>query len=121
MRLADLHVELEQGFLTARLAGEIDASNADELGQAIAKAMPNDAFGAVLDLTRIDYLDSAGIHLIYRLREDLRSRGQLLRLVIPAHSVVGDALRLAGVEGSVAIDETAERALAQLRASVKPR
>lgn len=120
MRLADLHVSLDEGFLTARLAGEVDASNAPELGQAITKAMPNEAFGAVLDLTGVDHVDSAGIHLVFHLRESLRARGQGLRLVVPARSIVRDALRLAGVEGSVHVDETVEQALAQLRASITP-
>ena len=82
--------------------------------------MPNDAFGAVVDLTAVDYLDSAGIHLVYRLRESLRSRGQGLRLVVPARSVVRDAVRLAGVEGSIEVDETVDLAVAQLRASITP-
>lgn len=120
MRLADMQLDLQEGLLTVRLSGEVDSSNSAELRTAITEATPNDAYGVVLDLTPVDYLDSAGIHLLFRLRESLGSRGQGLRVVVPAGSIVTDALRLAGVQGSVELDETVEAALAQLRTSISP-
>jgi anti-anti-sigma factor len=57
--------------------------------------------GVVLDLSAVDYIDSAGIHLVYRLGESLRARGQTLRIVIPPESPASDALRLAGVKRHV--------------------
>lgn len=115
-----MQLRLDEGLLTVRLSGEIDSSNSAELRTAITEATPNDAYGVVLDLTPVDYLDSAGIHLLYRLRESLRARGQGLRVVVPSGSVVTDALRLAGVQGSIELDDTVEAALAQLRASIRP-
>jgi anti-anti-sigma factor len=98
MRPADLRCELRDGVLCARIIGEVDMSNADELRATLSESTPNDAHGLVLDMSAVEYLDSAGIHLIYRLREGLRNRGQGLALVIPAASPVNDALRLAGIE-----------------------
>jgi anti-sigma B factor antagonist len=97
VRLADVQFRVHGRAVVARLAGEIDLSNAQTIGDAVAETMPNHAFALVLDLTDIDYLDSAGIQLLYRLREELRVRGQILRVVIPASSPASDALRLAGV------------------------
>jgi anti-anti-sigma factor len=114
-----MQLSLDEGLLTVRLSGEVDSSNAAELRTAITEAMPNDAYGVVLDLTPVDYLDSAGIHLLFRLREGLRSRSQGLRLVVPPGSVVTDALRLAGVQGTIEFDNTVAQALAYLRASVR--
>jgi anti-anti-sigma factor len=111
MRLADVRFEAGEGIVIARLEGEIDMSNADELGGVIAKQTPNEALGLVLDLTYVDYLDSAGIQLVYRLRECVQRRGQGLRLVVPDGSPVADALRLASVEVNVAVVETVEAAL----------
>ncbi len=98
MRLADLHFSSREGHVIAIVVGEIDMSNAQELARALSDQTPNDAQGLVLDLSGIDYLDSAGIHLIYRLRESLRARGQRLAVVVPRESPVFDALRLAGIE-----------------------
>ncbi len=110
MRPGDLQSELVSGILHARILGEIDMSNAAELGDAVAEATPNDAIGIVLDLSDVEYVDSAGIQLIYRLRETLRARGQRMALVIPEDSIVNDALRLAGIEQEAGATRSLEEA-----------
>ena len=110
MTLAGLESERAGSLVCARLNGEIDMSNADELREGLSGVTPNDALGLVLDMTEVEYMDSAGIHLIYRLREDLRARGQGLRLVIPPHSPVNDTLRLAGIERGAEIVDTVQEA-----------
>jgi anti-anti-sigma factor len=74
-------------------------------------AMPNDEHRLIADLSAVAYLDSAGIRLIYQLRERLQRRGQRLRLVIPAESASHDALRLAGLAEHVEMAETLEEAI----------
>jgi anti-anti-sigma factor len=111
MRLADVEFSEHDGVVIARIVGEIDASNANELANAISDQTPNNALGAVLDLTGTDYLDSAGIHMLYRLRERLRARGQTFTIVVPDNSPTIDALRLAGVEKSLDLRPTLEAAL----------
>ncbi len=101
MNLADLHITRHDGVIVVRVTGEIDLSNASDLREAIIDVTPNDALGLVLDLTGVDYIDSAGIHLLYRLGDSLRARGQTLRIVIPPNSPASDALRLAGVKRHV--------------------
>ncbi len=101
MTLADLRITKYDGAVVVRITGEIDMSNAGELRNAIIEATPNEALGLVLDLTSVEYIDSAGIHLLYRLGDNLRARGQTLRVVIPPSSPASDALRLAGVKSHV--------------------
>jgi anti-sigma B factor antagonist len=110
MRLADLHFSERDGYVIAVVVGEIDMSNAAEIARALADETPNDAQGLVLNLSGIDYLDSAGIHLIYRLRESLRTRGLRLAVVVPRESPVFDALRLAGIERHLNVLETVDAA-----------
>ena len=113
MNIADVQFSDHDRVVVARLTGEIDLSNAQSIESAIAEATPNQALAVILDVSGLDYLDSAGIHLIYKLREKLRARGQALRLVIPAESPSNDALRLAGVSAVVDTTETLEAALAE--------
>jgi anti-sigma B factor antagonist len=124
VRLADLDYEMDDGVLVARLRGEIDMSNAEDLRQELTTLTSNEALGLVLDLGAVEYLDSAGIQLIYRLRSDLVTRGQGFRLVIPDGSPIMDALRLAGLDlGTEAAPtvEEARRALSSPRqASPEP-
>ena len=104
MRLADLQLSSREGAVIARVTGEIDMSNAAELREAIADYTPNESLGVVLDLTSVDYVDSAGIQMLYRLGESLRRRGMALRIVIPPQSAASDALRLAGVKHVDAVE-----------------
>jgi anti-sigma B factor antagonist len=120
MSLADIHLEHRDGILVAKLEGEIDLSNAEEIGRALRGGLDNEAPGLVLDLSVVAYLDSAGIHLIYDLRERLQQRGQSVGLVIPGDAPTRDALALADIPSAVACAETLDEAVAAVRASQPP-
>src|SRR5437868_5741264 len=100
--------------MVASMTGEIDLSNAEDVRAAIVGALPNHSLALVLDLSSVVYMDSATVRLIYHLREDLRARGQALRLVVPTASPANDALRLAGVRHQVETLETVADALRDL-------
>jgi anti-anti-sigma factor len=109
--LADVQFDMRGQAVVATLTGEVDLSNATQIYDAVGNATPNTSLGVIVDLTQVDYLDSAGIHLVYRLLESLRARGQKLMLVIPADSPVQDSLRLAGVTQYLPIAATLDDAL----------
>jgi len=111
MSLADVQITLMPNALVAHVTGEVDMSNAEEMGATVIGATPNEAQGVVLDLSRVDYLDSAGIYVIYGMRSSLQARGQSLILVIPPSSPVHDSLRLAGAERPGEVADTVEEAL----------
>jgi len=113
VKLADVQFSDHERVVIARLTGEVDLSNANSIEIAVAEATPNHALALILDVSAVDYMDSAGIHLVYRLREKLHARGQSLRLVIPAHSPANDALRLAGVSRNIETSETLDAALSE--------
>jgi anti-anti-sigma factor len=120
MSLADVQITHATGAIVAHLIGEVDMSNAEDLGAAVIGATPRDAQGVVLDLARVDYLDSAGIYVIHGMRASLQARGQVLVLVIPAESPVHDALRLSGADRPGEVAETVEEALRALEAAPSP-
>jgi anti-sigma B factor antagonist len=109
--LADLRFEHADAVVVARLAGDVDMSNAGDIGAALDRTLTNDKLALVLDLTDVDYFDSAGIHLIFDLRERLRIRGLNLRLVVPEGSSARASLYLAGVLRAIEVDETLDAAL----------
>jgi len=117
MSLARLKLAQEGPVVYANLRGDIDMSNADELRSELSAMTPNSALSLILDLTEVDYLDSAGIHLVHRLREDLRASGQRLQLVIPEASMINATLRLAGLDWRDDTAETADAARAALEHS----
>lgn len=109
--LADVEFTLRPGCVVAAMRGEIDLSNAAALRDAVRQQVTADVDAVVLDMSGVDYLDSAGIQLIYRLRDELSARGKLLHVVIPPDSPVNDALELAGVASEVRARASLESAL----------
>jgi anti-sigma B factor antagonist len=117
MTTSDVRFNRHGDTVIARLSGEVDMSNSGDLASAITSAATNEVMAVVVDLSDVDYLDSAGIHLLFRLREALSARGQRLALVIPSASSVRDTLRLAGVTDLVEIRQDLEGALRELGAN----
>jgi anti-sigma B factor antagonist len=111
---ADVRFETIGRVVVARLEGEIDMSNAAELRAAITGRVSSDALAVVLDLGGVDYLDSAGIHVVFELRESLARRGQEIRLVVPADSPVAPALHYADVPRTLGAAETVNAAIADV-------
>jgi anti-anti-sigma factor len=117
MSLADVQITQSQFALIARLSGEVDMSNAEDMGATVVGATPIEVAGVVLDLADVEYLDSAGIYVIFGMRSSLQARGQTLVMVIPADSPVHDALRLSGAERPGEIAETVDEALKTINRS----
>jgi anti-sigma B factor antagonist len=112
--LSDVRFETIDRVMVARLQGEIDMSNATELGAAITARVPTDALAVVLDLGAVDYVDSAGIHVVFELRDRLRRRGQEIRLVVAPDSPIATALHYADVQGTIGAADTLQDAIADL-------
>jgi anti-anti-sigma factor len=109
--LARLSLENQGGIELAHIAGEVDASNVDDLSQRLLDAVPNHARALVLDLRETSYIDSSGISLIFDAAARLKNRRQQLRLVVTPQSFVGEVLAAVSMEESVAIDPVLDDAL----------
>jgi anti-anti-sigma factor len=96
--------------LTARITGEIDLSNASELEETIVDAVPNTALGMVVDLSGVEYLDSAGVRMLVHLVERFRWRQQVMRAAAPDGSRVRGVLSMAGADGVILVDATVTEA-----------
>ena len=119
-QLARLSLESQGDVELARVAGEVDASNVDELSERLLAGVPNRARALVLDLRETSYIDSSGISLIFDAAARLRNRRQTLRLVVTPSSFVGEVLAAVSMERSVAIDADLEMALSAVASSDGP-
>lgn len=54
---------VDNGTVTVAVAGEIDMATADQFRRGLAAATGHDRL--VVDLTAVDFLDSAGIRVLY--------------------------------------------------------
>src|SRR3954447_20158409 len=112
--LAKLSFESEGDVELARVAGEVDASNVDDLSQRLLASVSNKSRAPVLALSETSYIDSSGISLIFDAAARLRNRRQELRLVVPPRSFVGEVLAAVSMGKSVAIDPALNDALTAL-------
>ena len=118
MSHASLDTRVEGRMLVAVVVGEIDMSNADGLGAAISKQISNNSLGLVLDLTRVEYVDSAALHMLFELRQHLIRRGQAMRLVVAPGAVIAPALAIVDVPRTIGVEETPEAALESLMEAI---
>jgi anti-sigma B factor antagonist len=114
-RLAHVHLDTIEDVPVARLDGDIDISNAQDLGDALAAVVSSRALGLVVDLTELDYLDSAGVHLLIDLAGRLRTRRQELHVVAPADAPLRTVLDITAVHRRVPLHERVADAVRALR------
>jgi anti-sigma B factor antagonist len=114
--LADIQLEETAGIAIARVRGEVDMSNAVDLGATLQTAVEHVSAGLVIDFTPTEYLDSAGLHFIFDLGKRLRDRGQRLHLVVPADSPVAAVLEIVQIDALAPRSLTVEEAVEKLRA-----
>jgi anti-anti-sigma factor len=113
--LADVTFAIDDDVVVATVIGEIDMSNAPELSDALAGRLKNESRGLVVDLSACDYVDSAGIHVLYELRERLHNRGLDLRIVVGPDTAIAPALEVADVLRTMGSADNVKAAIASLR------
>ena len=104
-------VSVEDGEVAvAHVSGEVDVSNAAEIGRRLRGAVTNQSHALVVDLLATSYLDSAAINVLFELAAELEQHRQRLHVVVgrpvsrvleitgvpdvaPTHASVADALR----------------------------
>ena len=90
--------EREGDVHTIALSGEMDLSNAGEVERELLQVEATDAQTIVIDLSRLQFMDSTGIRLL--IAADARSRADScrLRLTRPP-TAVARVLCIAGIDG----------------------
>jgi anti-anti-sigma factor len=109
--LARVAVERHGRAVLARLSGEIDLSNAGVVEDQVTVGLHGSTVVAV-DLSGLDYLDSAGLAVLSRLAGRLTAAAGVLRLVVPPGAIVGRTLSVSGLASAIPVYETVDAALA---------
>ena len=79
--LIDLVIEVRDDVVIAEVSGELDIAGASHTGEAIAEAVPTSARGLVIDFTRLEFIDSSGVAMLFSLGRRLSSRATASRQV----------------------------------------
>ena len=114
--LAEVHAHEDDGVVVARIAGEMDISNASYVEDRLTEAVPNSALGMVLDLSALSFLDSAGVELLFRLGERLEARRQRLSVALPSDAPIHRIFEIVRFSERLPLSASVEEARALVRA-----
>lgn len=94
----------EPGVAIVVVRGDVDLSNADDVGRAVTGAFDDLGGDAgVLDFRDVSYIDSQGLRILHQLAVRLSSQGERLTVVAPERTVAGDVIRLTGMDRYVTV------------------
>jgi anti-sigma B factor antagonist len=102
-------VENVDGAVVVRLAGELDLYNSAALREALFQACGDSPARVVVDLSRVDFIDSTGLGVLIEARTKLANRNAFV-LAAPGLET-RRALRISGLDRHFAVHDTVEDAL----------
>ena len=115
--LATIEVEQHGYISVARLRGEIDTSNVSEIGEVLGGVAVDDGSqGMVIDLSKVAYLNSATVKLLFDLADQMHKRHQQMRLVMTEAAPMRKLILLLKFDRVVPLDKAIDDALANIRA-----
>jgi anti-sigma B factor antagonist len=106
MQSSEFTVErrVENGRHTLMLRGELDLASANRLDATIAQACAQGAREIVLDLSALEFVDSAGLRAVISARLACEGRGLAFQLT-NVHGAVERLFELTGVTQKMPIDD----------------
>jgi len=104
--LSEVEVVVREGVPVVRIRGEIDLSNVGATLRSIEAAVDESAPGLVVDLRELEFLDSAGVRLLFEAARLVTSAGgRFVALVSPGSPAVR-VLELAEARSLFPLEET---------------
>jgi anti-sigma B factor antagonist len=116
--LARVEVEERDDVVIARVEGELDLSSSPSAGEAIEAALPSSAHGLIVDFSALEFLDSSGVSMLFRLARRVTDHRQQLHVVAPDGDAVGRVLEIVKFERAAPVHATVDDALRTLRAAL---
>jgi anti-anti-sigma factor len=112
--LIKLEVDERGGIVIAHVSGELDVSGAPSLGDELFDAVPTSATGVVVDFTKLEFIDSSGIAMLFGLARRVASRRQEMRVVAPTGEPVARVLELVDFDRAAPIHDDLDAAIADI-------
>ena len=97
-----MSVSAEGGYSLVTLAGESDMNTRGALRDALAQAAAQPARHLIVDLSELEFIDSAAMHELMEARAGFKSAGGQLVLVAPQR-LVARVLNLTGADQVVPV------------------
>jgi anti-anti-sigma factor len=114
MDLVQLETEARGDVVVAHVTGELDLAGAPSTGEAIGEAVPTSARALVVDFTKLEFIDSSGIAMLFNLVRRLGGRRQQMHVVARSGEPVARVLEIVEFHRAAPVHDTLDEALAQL-------
>jgi len=92
-------------------AGEVDASTADQLGDALLGPLVNGSARVLLDFEQVTFIDSTGLGVLVKVEREAQSRRAAFALVRPT-AQTRRLLGVLGLDQLFTVYDTLDQALA---------
>jgi anti-anti-sigma factor len=103
----DIQVVVSRHFHTIILAGEMDMAGVPELAAIVSGICANGQRNVIIDLRKLTFLDSSGLHALLRAQQECRARDNELR-IIPGPPNVQRLFELTGTSETLRFTEPAD-------------
>lgn len=78
--MMEIKVDTNDSTVNVAVAGEVDAHNCAELGEAILAALPESSADVVIDAEALGFIDSSAISELLRVRQAVDDAGGVLSI-----------------------------------------
>ncbi len=103
----------DSGILVANLVGRIDSSNSGECADALRAGMGDDDQSLVLNLSRLDYISSAGLRILLLTSREFEGPGQSFALC-ELSGGISEVIRVGGFSDIIPVYDTQADAVAAI-------
>jgi stage II sporulation protein AA (anti-sigma F factor antagonist) len=104
MTTARVQATRDDGLVRIVMAGEVDLANADLVQRDLTQAISNQVTAVSVDMSAVDYIDSAGLRVLFLLAERLATLQIHVELVAPAGSPARRVLEISGLGALVTLE-----------------
>lgn len=106
----NINVSMRENITLVEVSGRIDSMNANQLGEALSGEINSGHNHMVLDLSKVEYMSSAGLREIVSALKKVRNNTGDVRLAQPS-ARVREVLEMAGLDTIFQIFTTQVEAL----------
>ena len=110
MTSARVDVTVDGGHVRIAVAGEVDLANAVVVEEQIFAAITNQVTSVSVDLGEVEYMDSAGMRILFSLASSLAGLQIAFEVVAPVGSAARRLVEVSGLASLVALRPPLDRA-----------
>lgn len=105
--------QVVDGLTVVTLEGELDKLTSDAARGELDRAIGADRL--IVDLSSVTFLDSAGLHVLFRLARGVTKSGGRLGVVVPAESPLRRVVEITHLAGVASVCGSVEEGVSTLR------